>query len=126
MEGPRVVLLIVILFFLLLSPDTKQPSPSQQKELGRRIEGLQQALCTLQNASYGDLDAAEHRWLNSTGLREDDGFNWRLLPLAQKAARIQLLQLFALFRVIILLISKFLLFLYKKILTSYLMVENSK
>jgi len=95
MEGPRLVLLIVVFFFLFVSPDTKQPSPSQQKELGRRIEGLQQALSTLQNASYGDLDATENRWLNSTGLREDDGFNWRLLPVAQKAARIQLLQLFA-------------------------------
>ena len=95
MEGPRLVLLILVFFFLFVSPDTRQPSPSQQKELGRRIEGLQQALSTLQNASYGDLDPAEHRWLNSTGLREDDGFNWHLLPVAQKAARIQLLQLFA-------------------------------
>ena len=95
MEGPRLVLLILVFFFLFVSPDTKQPSPSQQRELGRRIEGLQQALTTLRNASYGDLDPVEHRWLNSTGLREDDGFNWRLLPVAQKAARIQLLQLFA-------------------------------
>jgi transmembrane E3 ubiquitin-protein ligase len=94
MEGPRLVLLIVVFFFLFVSPDTKQPSPSQQKELGRRIEGLQQALSTLRNGSYGDFDPAEHRWLNSTGLRKEDGFNWRLLLAAQKAARIQLLQLF--------------------------------
>ena len=95
MEGPRLVLLILVFFFLFVSPDTRQPSPSQQKELGRRIEGLQQALDTLRNASYGDLDPTEHRWLNATGLREDDGFKWPLLPIAQKAARIQLLQLFA-------------------------------
>src|SRR2546421_360340 len=95
MEGPRLVLLILVFFFLFISPDTKQPSPSQQKELGRRLDELQRALGTLRNASYGEFDPAQHRWLNSTGLREGDGFNWRLLPVAQKVARIQLLQLFA-------------------------------
>src|SRR2546423_4239365 len=94
MEGPRLVLLILIFFFLFVSPDTKQPSSSQQQELGRRIEGLQQALSSLRNASYGDFDPTEHRWLNARGLREDDGFNWALLPIARKAARAQLLQLF--------------------------------
>ena len=89
------MLLILVFFFLFVAPDTKQPSPSQQRELGRRVESLQQALSTLRNASYGDLDPGEHRWLNSTGLREDDGFNWPLLPLAQKAARVQRLQLLA-------------------------------
>lgn len=95
MEGPRLVFLILVFFFFIASPDNRQPSPSQQKEVGRRIEGLQQALITLRNGSYGTFDPAEHRWLNSTGLREEDGFAWGLLRVAQKAARIQLLQLFA-------------------------------
>lgn len=87
-------LLVLAFFFLFVVPDTQQVSPNQQRELGRRLSGLEQALRTLNESAYGDLDPIEHRWLNSTGLREDEGFNWRLLPEAQKVARIQLLDLF--------------------------------
>ena len=95
MDGPRVVLLVLVFFFLFATPDTQRPSPTQQREIGRKVDGLQQALVALSNVSYGDFAPSEHKWLNSTGLREQDDFNWRLLPLAQKVARRQLLQLYS-------------------------------
>ena len=93
MEGPRVVLLVLLLFFVFLSPDTQRASPRQRAELGRRADEYQQALGVLRNSSYGELDVHRGRWINTTGLRQSEGYEWDLLPEAQRLARDQLLEL---------------------------------
>ncbi|KZF26750.1 hypothetical protein L228DRAFT_243262 [Xylona heveae TC161] len=90
MDTPRAVLLILILLFLFLSPDPQQPSPTQGHELDDLIVEERRRLDLLNRTRYGDFDAPNNRWLNITGLREEDGFAWQLLPTIKERAREQL------------------------------------
>lgn len=87
METPRVVLLVFILVFLLVSPETRSPSNSQQYELNQLISEERYAVDLLNSSHYGDLDTEKNRWINLTGFREGDGYAWDLLPQVQARAR---------------------------------------
>ncbi|KAL8718697.1 MAG: hypothetical protein Q9225_004198 [Loekoesia sp. 1 TL-2023] len=86
MDAPRLLVLIFILLILFASPDTQAPSPSQQHELDRLVLQERHALALLADSKYGDLNAAENRWINITGLRKQDGYAWDLLPKVQEKA----------------------------------------
>lgn len=90
MDTPRVALVIFLLLFLFISPDSQAPSLSQQHDISHSILEERQALDILNTSSYGGLDAANNRWLNVTGLRQEDGYAWDLLPEVQKKAKEQL------------------------------------
>jgi len=87
MDTPRTVLLVFLILFVFLSPDTQQPTPSQQREVDHLISDEHHALEVLNDSRYGDLDTAEGRWLNVTGLREEEGYIWGALPRVQERAR---------------------------------------
>lgn len=89
MDAPRVLVLIFILLILFASPDTQTPSPSQQHELDRLVLQERHDLTLLADFRYGDLNAAENRWINVTGLRKQDGYAWEILPKVQERARQQ-------------------------------------
>ncbi|KAL8826666.1 MAG: hypothetical protein Q9170_007315 [Blastenia crenularia] len=89
MDGPRILVLIFILLILFASPDTQTPSPSQQHELDHLVLRERHALTLLTDSGYGDLNAAENRWINVTGLRKQDNYAWELLPKVQERARQQ-------------------------------------
>ncbi|KAL8969643.1 MAG: hypothetical protein Q9197_004228 [Variospora fuerteventurae] len=89
MDGPRLLVLIFILLILFASPETQTPSPSQQRELDGLVRQERHHLDLLANSHYGDLNAAENRWINVTGLRKQDGYAWDLLPKVQERAREQ-------------------------------------
>lgn len=90
MDAPRTVLLLFVILFILLSPESQQPTLSQQREVGRLISEERHALAVLNESRYGDLDAAADKWLNVTGLRAEDGYVWDALPKVQERAREQL------------------------------------
>lgn len=90
MDAPRTVLLLFVILFILLSPESQQPTISQQREVGRLISEERHALTVLNESRYGDFDAAEGKWLNVTGLRAEDGYVWDALPKVQERAREQL------------------------------------
>ena len=90
MDTPRIALVVFLLLFLFISPDSQAPSLSQQHDVSRSIVEERQALDVLNVSSYGDLDVQKSRWLNITGLRQNDGYAWNLLPDVQKAAKDQL------------------------------------
>ena len=90
MDAPRTVLLLFVLLFVFLSPESQQPTLSQQREVGRLISDERHALAVLNGSRYGDFDAAEGKWLNVTGLRAEDGYVWAALPKVQERAREQL------------------------------------
>ena len=90
MDTPRILLVVILLLFLFISPETQGPSFSQQYDIGHSILEEKQALDLLHTSSYGGLDATNNRWLNVTGLRKDDGYAWHLLPDVQKVAKGQL------------------------------------
>lgn len=89
MDTPRIVLLIFLLLFLFASPDTQRPSTSQQRELEHLLTEERQALDLLNSTNYGGFDATQRRWINVTGLRQDDNYAWDLLPRVQERAREQ-------------------------------------
>jgi len=87
METPRVVLLVLILIFVFVSPETRSPSNSQQYELNQLIAEERYAVDLLNSSYYGDLNTEKNRWMNVTGFREGDGYAWDLLPQVQARAR---------------------------------------
>ena len=89
MEGPRVVLVLFLLIFLLSSPDTQRPTPDQRREHRRVIEDERHGFSVLNHTTIGDFSPSENKWLNLTGLREEDDYAWHLLPNVQAKAREQ-------------------------------------
>jgi len=90
MDAPRTVLLLFVILFIFLSPESQQPTLSQQREVGRLISEERHALAVLNESRYGEFDAAADKWLNVTGLRAEDGYVWGALPKVQERAREQL------------------------------------
>lgn len=89
MDTPRLVLLIFLLTYLFASPDNHRPTVLQQQELEYLITLERQALDLFNSTSYGDFDVAQGRWVNLTGLRQNDSYAWDLLPRIQERVREQ-------------------------------------
>ena len=90
MDSPRVALVVFLLLFLFLSPDSQAPSLSQQRDIDYSIVTERQALDILNLSSYGGFGPTNNRWLNITGLRQNDGYAWDLLLAVQNRAKEQL------------------------------------
>ncbi|EXJ79474.1 hypothetical protein A1O1_08738 [Capronia coronata CBS 617.96] len=88
MEGPRVVFLVVLLFFIFLTPD--QPARRHlQIDTDRIKERRQTELEILVNSTYGQFNPATNKWLNLTGFRREDGYQWESLATARDLSRKQ-------------------------------------
>ena len=86
MDTPRLVLLVVVLVFLFVSPNSQIPSISQQQGLRRLLLDEQQALIISSNTIYDDFNPDENRWINITGLRQQDNYAWSLFPRVKERA----------------------------------------
>ena len=89
-SSPRLGLVVLLLLFLFLSPDSQAPSLSQQRELDYSILDESHSLDVLNASAYDGLDVVNGRWLNLTGLRKGDSYGWEVLPNVQQRARDQL------------------------------------
>ena len=87
MDASRAVPLVIFLVFLLLTPETNRSSPRQQFQFGRVLERERHDLELLNATRYGDFDPLNDKWVNVTGLRQEDGYAWHLLPKVQARAR---------------------------------------
>ncbi|KAK5200389.1 hypothetical protein LTR92_000932 [Exophiala xenobiotica] len=88
MEGPRVVLLVILLLFIFFTPD--QPARRRFQVDTNHIEEKRLAeLDVLTNSSYGHFNPQSNRWLNLSGFRETDGYQWQLLPRARQLSQQQ-------------------------------------
>ncbi|CBX98770.1 hypothetical protein IAQ61_007611 [Plenodomus lingam] len=88
-RDPRSFLFFIILLLLINSPEPQQPTfnvHARFKELIAREYGH---LDILNRTRYGDFNVKKNRWLNVTGLREEDGFAWELLDPVRERARQQ-------------------------------------
>ncbi|MCJ1336429.1 hypothetical protein MMC09_001705 [Bachmanniomyces sp. S44760] len=90
MDAPRAVLIVFLLIFIFVSPDTRPPTPVQQFNLRQLVVEERQAVDLLNSSSYGDLEPGRDQWINVTGLRENDGYAWDLLSKVQERAREQM------------------------------------
>lgn len=90
MANPRVIFIVVLLLFLLFSPDPQQPSLGQRFELDQILGRERAALDVLSSSQYGDFDALNGtRNLNFTGLRSEYGYAWELLDKVKERVREQ-------------------------------------
>ncbi|KAF1836294.1 hypothetical protein BDW02DRAFT_521419 [Decorospora gaudefroyi] len=85
-RDPRSFVFFIILLLLINSPEPQQPTYNVRTRFHELIEREYTQLDILNRTRYGDFDAKKNKWLNVTGLRDDDGFAWELLdPVRQKA-----------------------------------------
>lgn len=85
-RDPRGFLFFIILLLLINSPEPQQPAFNTRARFEELLEREHSQLDILNRTRYGDFDARKDRWLNITGLRNEDGFAWELLdPVRQRA-----------------------------------------
>lgn len=90
MDSVRATLLLVLLFFLFIAPDPHQLAFGQlQQEDSSEADKEVTALGVISSSYYGDFDPSSKKWLNLTGLRENDGFAWGGLNAARRVGREQ-------------------------------------
>ncbi len=91
MANSRVIFIVVLLLFLLFSPDPQSPSLGQRFELDQILGRERAALAVLSSSQYGDFDALNGtRNLNLTGLRSEYGYAWELLDRVKERVREQM------------------------------------
>lgn len=88
MDISKVSLVVFVLIFFFFLPH-KEESSSREQELGRLLNEERTVINLLNGTSYGALDAGRNRWINITGLRQEDGFAWGLLPRVQQRTQEQ-------------------------------------
>jgi mitofusin len=87
-RDPRSILFILILLLLIHSPEQPGQQPYNLRNRYDEVIGHEwDELDILNRTRYGDFDARNNKWLNISGLNEEDGFVWELLnPVKQRAA----------------------------------------
>lgn len=89
MDAPRAVLLIFLILFLIITPDTQHTTPHQQREVRHVLANQRGAIDILNATRYGDFDPINNHGMNVTGLSLEDGYAWVLLPEVHSRAREQ-------------------------------------
>lgn len=85
-RDPRQFLFIIVLLLLINSPEPQQQAFTTRSRFDETVTREWDELEILNRTRYGDFDARKDKWLNITGLRDEDGFAWDLLdPVRQRA-----------------------------------------
>jgi hypothetical protein len=85
-RDPRSFLFFIVLLLLINSPEPQQPAFNARARYEELIQREHDQLGILNSTQYGDFAAKRDKWLNITGLRDNDGFAWELLePVKAKA-----------------------------------------
>jgi hypothetical protein len=84
------VITAIIITLLLFYPDSSQVGYKAPQIDDDVVETESRALDVLVNSEYGDFDPESNRWLNVTGLKESDGFAWKLLGKVKARAEEQI------------------------------------
>ena len=85
-RDPRQFLFLIILFLLINSPEPQNAGYNTRSRYDEVIEREWAQLDILNRTRWGDFDAQKDKWLNVTGLRDEDGFSWELLGDVRKRA----------------------------------------
>jgi hypothetical protein len=86
-RDPRSFLFLLILLYLVNSPDPQQPNFNVRARFQELIAREYYQLDILNRTRYGDFDVKKDKWLNVTGLRDEDGFAWELLESVKQKAK---------------------------------------
>ena len=88
-RDPRSFLFFIILLLLINSPEPQQPAFNVRTRFREVIDREYYELGVLNRTRYGDFKPDKDKWLNITGLRDEDGFAWELLEPVRDKARVQ-------------------------------------
>ncbi|ORY13176.1 hypothetical protein BCR34DRAFT_649628 [Clohesyomyces aquaticus] len=88
-RDPKSFLFFIILLLLINSPEPQQQTFSSRSHYDEVLTREWDELEILNRTQYGDFDAGQDRWLNITGLRDEDSFAWDLLGPVQERAKEQ-------------------------------------
>src|SRR5215469_10490046 len=86
MPNPRVISLIIIIILLWSFPESPHPIGAKP-QLDQAVSDELDALDLVNNTQYHDFFYPNNRWLNLTGLRQEDGLAWDQLELVKWRAR---------------------------------------
>ena len=86
-RDPRQFLFFIILFLLINSPEPQNPGFNTRSRYDEVIEREWAQLEVLNTTSWGDFDVKEKKYVNITGLREEDRFVWDALGEVKSRAR---------------------------------------
>lgn len=87
MDAARGAVFLLLMIILIFTPDTQRSTPHQLQQIGSVLDGEHHAIEVLSSTRYGDFDPVQDQWLNVTGLRQEDGYSWDLLPKVQARAK---------------------------------------
>lgn len=89
-RDPRSFFFFIVLLLLLNSSDPGGQQPfTPRNAYSELLQREWDQLDLLNRTRYGDFDARKNRWLNITGLRDEDGFDWYLLDRVKQQAQEQ-------------------------------------
>ncbi|KAI0583651.1 RING-finger-containing ubiquitin ligase [Pyrenophora tritici-repentis] len=88
-RDPRSFLFFIVLLLLINSPEPQQPAFNVRSRFREVIDREYYELGVLNTTRYGDFKPDKNKWLNVTGLRDEDGFAWELLDPVREKARVQ-------------------------------------
>ncbi|KAE9963551.1 hypothetical protein EG328_011317 [Venturia inaequalis] len=82
-SDPRAIIITILVIFFLLIPESPPSSAiggaGGDHQLDQAVAQERAALELLNRTIYGQFDPPNNRWLNITGLQEEDGFAWAAL-----------------------------------------------
>ncbi|KAF2470107.1 uncharacterized protein BDR25DRAFT_304071 [Lindgomyces ingoldianus] len=88
-RDPKSFLFFIILLLLINSPEPQQQSFTSRSRYDEIIVHEWNELEVVNRTRYGDFDASKDKWLNITGLKDEDGFAWDLLGPVQERVKDQ-------------------------------------
>lgn len=88
-RDPRSFVFFIILLLIINSPEPQQQTFNARARYDELIEREYSQLDILNRTRFGDFSAKKDKWLNVTGLRDEDRFAWELLEPVRQRAREQ-------------------------------------
>lgn len=83
----RIVIAIIIICFILFYPNGQPDFTNDGSAIADIFANERESLLSLNQFGPSDFIPQEAKWLNLTGLRQEDGYAWQLLAHVKKAAR---------------------------------------
>ncbi|KAJ5682346.1 hypothetical protein N7462_005511 [Penicillium macrosclerotiorum] len=81
---------LLLVFYLLLSSQSRPSLINEDRERQREFDRENHALQLLNESKYGDFDPPADRWLPFAGVRKNDSYAWDLFPHVKTRVRHQL------------------------------------
>lgn len=93
--GRGLGLVLAAFIFLIILQDLQNNDSSNAPLIQKTPEEEKHAFTILNRSSYKDFDPKSSKWINITGLREDDKLSWYILPEVQEIVKTQALAVLA-------------------------------